>query len=353
MGIYGSFAHRLIEAQNKSNNLCDFIIESTVYNEYENRKLMLENCINEDDKAVLEAQIEVLQEVAIKDIISKVKEAFNKLKEFVKKIWGIILEKVGKIKEKIRELKNNRKGKSSVKDFEHDDRVKKLIEESTVVQYKIDDKVEYAGYFAGKQIFLESAFSVKQFANDFDFHNIANDVVRNDLDLKDTKEFKELEFIKNLIKGIKVEYVPVTTYNGKYAKQIKSSDDINELFKILDMYSDITSAIETDIYDVSDSKKYIDSSMDSIQKSIDYWEKSANEHDQRSESENRPDSVKNIDKYVAESSRKHAIVYSSIISIIKEINDGYLYATNKFNSALISITTQEQKINNLISNIIE
>lgn len=352
MGIYGEYAHRLMENQNDSNNLCNFIIESTVYNEYENRKLMLENCINEDNKVILEAQVKVLCEVAIKDIISKVKEAFNKLKEFVKKIWGIILEKVGKIKEKIKEFRNNRKEKSSVKDFEHDDRVRKLIEESSVVQYKIGNEEKYVGYFFESEIFTRMAYDTNNLIQYFNWDNDARNIIDNNLDLKSNNKYKELEIIKRKTEKIEIEYVPVTEYNGKFTKYIKSSDNLDDLLKLSEMYSDIIDAIENDILDITESERDINKAMGNLQKRIDSFEKESENYKRSSENFDS-DHMKNKYNDSAERSKKIASVYISLMSLVKEINNDFLGAANKFNSASINILSQSNKIYDFIDNFVK
>lgn len=94
MGQYGHRFDSLIESKNReveniSISESTFGFVSVAYDEYMNRCSLLESC-TEDSKAILEAQIEVLKEVSIKDIFSKlidkVKEVFQKIKKFFKKI---------------------------------------------------------------------------------------------------------------------------------------------------------------------------------------------------------------------------------------------------------------------------
>jgi len=64
---------------------------SLAYNEYTNRLSLLESCTNDSERQILEAQVQVLYEVSIKEIIGKIKEAwFNIKKKFLDVISKII-----------------------------------------------------------------------------------------------------------------------------------------------------------------------------------------------------------------------------------------------------------------------
>jgi len=53
-------------------------IDSIVYNEYLNRCNILESCTDESDRVVLEAQVEVLYELSIKEVLTKIKNWIKK-----------------------------------------------------------------------------------------------------------------------------------------------------------------------------------------------------------------------------------------------------------------------------------
>ena len=84
--------------------------DSVVYNEYLNRKSILEACTDEAQKPLLEAQVNVLLEVTIEDIKDKIKKLIAWVKEklaafmkFVKeKIVDAIISKITRLKEKIK-----------------------------------------------------------------------------------------------------------------------------------------------------------------------------------------------------------------------------------------------------------
>lgn len=69
-------------------------IISVVWNEYCNYKQLLDNCTDESVKPIIEAQVEVLYEVSIKDIIAKIKECINKAIEFIQKMVRYTLNKI-------------------------------------------------------------------------------------------------------------------------------------------------------------------------------------------------------------------------------------------------------------------
>ena len=94
--IYGNKFLPKEEISIESASIKDFGIESIAYNEYCNISSLLESCT--DDKTILEAQVQVLYEVSIKDIFNKIKEIFKAVKRFIEKI-------IGKFKLKILSLK--------------------------------------------------------------------------------------------------------------------------------------------------------------------------------------------------------------------------------------------------------
>lgn len=83
------------------------ICESVCMTEYNNRLIIYENCTDESERALLESQLEVLQEISIKDIGKKIIGALMKL-------WGYVTKLAKWIKgfitgARIRELKKRAK----------------------------------------------------------------------------------------------------------------------------------------------------------------------------------------------------------------------------------------------------
>lgn len=53
-------------------------IDSIIYNEYLNRCNILESCTDESDRVIIEAQVEVLYELSIKEVLTKIKNWIKK-----------------------------------------------------------------------------------------------------------------------------------------------------------------------------------------------------------------------------------------------------------------------------------
>ena len=103
MSVYGNFiTESQVNPVNKvKESLCE--IESVVYNEYCNYKSLLESCTDDNERAVLEAKVEVLQEVSFKDIIGKIKELWAKFKQWVKDLFNKIFRNKDKIQKENKE----------------------------------------------------------------------------------------------------------------------------------------------------------------------------------------------------------------------------------------------------------
>lgn len=85
MAVYGNTVLR--EHANiisiKEDNLFE-TVTSVVYEEYLNYKSLLEKCKDDSDKIIIEAKLEVLYEVSIKDIINTIKELWNRFRKWIK-----------------------------------------------------------------------------------------------------------------------------------------------------------------------------------------------------------------------------------------------------------------------------
>ena len=105
MGFYGNM---VLESAN--NTFVDTI--SVVFDEYCNYSQLLESCLDEKEKAVLEAKVEVLYEVSMKDIKSWIKKQIDRIVEIIRKAWEYVKEffkskKTKAMEEEIKNLKNN------------------------------------------------------------------------------------------------------------------------------------------------------------------------------------------------------------------------------------------------------
>ena len=92
--IYGNKFLPKEDISTESASMRDFGIESVVYNEYYNYLSLLENCKDETNKCILEAQVSILYEVSVKDIFNIISKAIRfiikKIKELIKMIQSYI-----------------------------------------------------------------------------------------------------------------------------------------------------------------------------------------------------------------------------------------------------------------------
>lgn len=121
MSVYGSFSNwsrnnyrdddnqytiESFDYQVESSYLPD--LSSVVLEEYNNQRAMLEYCIDDRERSLIESKIELLQEISFKDIWEKIKEFFRKIKDFILKI-------IRKIKEFFTGKKKNKTIKETAK----------------------------------------------------------------------------------------------------------------------------------------------------------------------------------------------------------------------------------------------
>jgi hypothetical protein len=83
--IYGkTFLNESVNRNRRDSSLS--LLESVAFDEYQNRVTMLESCKDEHTRSLIEAQIEVLREVSLKDIKDKFLAFLKKIGDFIKKI---------------------------------------------------------------------------------------------------------------------------------------------------------------------------------------------------------------------------------------------------------------------------
>lgn len=106
------------------------ICESVCMTEYNNRIKIYENCTDETERAILEVQLDILNEISIKDI-------GDKIIGFFKKIWEMIKRIAGNIKDFFTRAKM-REVKAAADQLAEE--VKKLKEENEILAAKNDIK---------------------------------------------------------------------------------------------------------------------------------------------------------------------------------------------------------------------
>ena len=145
------------------------ICESVCMTEYNNRLIIYENCTNESERTLLESQLEVLQEISIKDIGKKIIGALLKLWDHIKKltkrikdfITGARIKELKKraeeLEEKVAELEKNNaelgkennhlkfdlKSKTDTYDTQIKEKLNKIIEKAIKNKYIYFNPFDY------------------------------------------------------------------------------------------------------------------------------------------------------------------------------------------------------------------
>ena len=118
-----------------------FGVDSLVYNEYMNRKTLmeclLEEVVDEEQRIRLEAQLEVLYEMSIKDIKDKIVGAFTKVKDAIIRFLTFIKDKIVEFFETL--VKKIKQGSTSLKKIFNELKAKatKTTNESYVSEAKV------------------------------------------------------------------------------------------------------------------------------------------------------------------------------------------------------------------------
>lgn len=224
--IYGN--KWLPQSKTESTNIDT--INSIAYDEYCNYTNLLESCTDENIRPVLEAQVQILYEVSIKDIIEKIKSWWRSVRqkfvEFLtklyKKIQSLLSKLTGKSAEDIEEKtkKFERYMKTAVSDTPADfiDDLKKkltyIAEHATICKLLVTSSDNGGETFSIEKEFdnhriKEACDYTEQYFKDlgliyekhnsYDIENISSEIVSE-------KHNKFVEEIKNLkSKGFRVE----------------------------------------------------------------------------------------------------------------------------------------------------
>ena len=226
--IYGNV---FLPKEDKSNYVNEFEVSSIVYDEYINRKSLLEACTSEEDKPILEAQIQVLYEVSIKDLFNTI---IKKIKDFIKWLKETINELISKVKEYFKNRKSN-KAKEILKKIGKG-KVVKSNESAYVYEAVNTDSINNEEFFYKyswliNDLNVESSKFKEEFSKLTQTDNVDNKI--NDIlgkinrhefsDNKYSEEklqeevddiIKEIDDSSNVVKNI--EYVP--TVKDRYSK---------------------------------------------------------------------------------------------------------------------------------------
>ena len=243
-------------------------ILSIVYKEYCNYNSLLESCISEDDKQLLEAKIEVLREVAIKDILEKIKKVWRDFKDWVKeKILAIIDKITGKNKEK-----------DEFEDAFKDDGLNHFQPNHIELHKTRPDidkmvKVKYYKYIKGELEYLDPLSSKTNAARKYTlWSNIINDhssdvkKIYEDIDSIDLSSYKET--INENLKKLEENLPEIETVE----EEIKYAD-INDKIKEIE---EINKKIEKIMHNSGFSKGVINSTISGYEQTIDEISKGIN-----------------------------------------------------------------------------
>jgi FtsZ-binding cell division protein ZapB len=166
------------------------ICESVCMTEYNNRLIMYENCTDESERALLESQLEVLQEISIKDIGKKIIGALMKLWEHIKRIA------------------------KKIKDFITGARIKELKKRAEELEEKVAELEKNNAELGKENNHLK--FDLKSKTDTYDtviatqnsFHKIGQDVLQKSLDKTQSNYTQIKEKLNKIIeKAVKNKYI--------------------------------------------------------------------------------------------------------------------------------------------------
>lgn len=166
------------------------ICESVCMTEYNNRLIMYENCTDESERALLESQLEVLQEISIKDIGKKIIGALMKLWEHIKRIA------------------------KKIKDFITGARIKELKKRAEELEEKVAELEKNNAELGKENNHLK--FDLKSKTDTYDtviatqntFHKTVQDVLQKSLDKTQFNYTQIKEKLNKIIeKAVKNKYI--------------------------------------------------------------------------------------------------------------------------------------------------
>ena len=295
--IYGNKFLPKEDISTESASMRDFGIESVVYNEYYNYLSLLENCKDETNKCILEAQVSILYEVSVKDIFNIISKAIRfiikKIKELIKMIQSYISksfkpfdsDKVIKLYNKLKSngiLNENYILESSKVDKEFYNFVKEMCDVD-IIYFRVKDyytdrtpelkelddammcytkEMKDPGYFGNELINNFSQFKEKYYKGnkETEFSLYKSDKAKNLLDLytepteliekmiKDEKSINKLDNFIDLFERIR----EIKDNANKEKELEKLSIDLEKKAKKLEsLFDEVKSKIEKNEYDAA------------------------------------------------------------------------------------------------------
>lgn len=256
--IYGNKFLPKEDISIESASILEFGIQSVVYDEYCVYNSLLESCSDDTSKSILEAQVQVLYEVSIKDIFNKIITKIKEFIEWIKKLASTIVTKIKnivngkKMNKYIQILKSVGKGKLSKSN------------ESTIIDedYK-DDPVNRSSYDSSSLKFNLEFFKVCIWTIGGDKNSSAS---------FNSNKFKSgisasIEDLRNLINEFESKFIE-TIKTGKYDKEsFEKYDSLEENI------NSIKKQIESLNYDAINEQNKYDSLYNAIEESKEIFDK--------------------------------------------------------------------------------
>lgn len=261
MGQYGHKFDSLIESKNKevediSISESTFGFVSVAYDEYMNRCSLLESC-TEDSKAILEAQIEVLKEVSIKDIFSKL---IDKVRHIFRVIKGII-EEISFI------IKDNMRGR---RDYPSEEKMISEIKEKLSKEKSEENNQWYTNYinfhfawvpYEIKDFLKNNSKIINQMPRYVDVSAYDTSKVNyNEDNIKDM-ESKIEDFFKLVVKEDELK----KSFDKDLGSKISNSEDIEKGF---DDYQELLSSIYQIKSNIAITEQDYESALKKIQEKV-------------------------------------------------------------------------------------
>ena len=255
--IYGQ--QFLREATTSRNTSLDELY-SVAWTEYNNKKRLMESCNDYIQRSLLEAQVDVLREVSLKDIGNKIKEVFQKIINWIKSVIDKIIglfskekkEKAVAAKEKIKKngISEEKKASAAAKPvfyFQLDNYcdISKFNDFASDIDKTGSIALDHFGKMSGEDIKKLDADEAKMQENLFVFFNKLPESVRALIMAIIAGEETDIDEEK-LIKDILCKVMPI---NSKLADKADALAQVSDASNLSVIANNAVSAVSKAIHD--------------------------------------------------------------------------------------------------------
>lgn len=235
--MYYGLKFKNIEPNTVSISESTFGVASLVYDEYMNRKTLMETVVDENLRIKLEAQLEILEEISIKDVWEKIKKKIKEFFAMVKRFISVVIDKIKKFFNKLIEKIKKTFSRVNIitKDLEKNGYFSPLSEYLLKKEYNLYEKppvffntVRDRPDLSKYLLFAADADKVKSIEDDRD---------------KYLKKFKSrVESVKNPKKSdkYKINYLKDILFFTKdsiYSSLFFNENDIKDIERSMDTYA--------------------------------------------------------------------------------------------------------------------